>query len=138
MMCDVKFEVNDVASDGNIAKSEALVKVYKGKSESHTFKISDCDGSEEDGWWHVLTVNSLTSTVKWDCKSGGESLLQLSPQFGQKMDIDFETYVGPFPGRFWRHSRKHSRRKNTTKTSSATSFLQAPKGAEASPKKLKV
>jgi hypothetical protein len=138
--CDVKFFVNDAAAAGNIMDSKALVKVWQGTEVAGEFKIEDCGGSEEDGWWHVMTIDAKTNKIKWNCKDGGaaaflqENMPRYNAEFPNQMEVDFESYVGPFPGRFWRHSRRHPR-KNTTRTSS---FLQSHGGADAAPKRLKV
>lgn len=141
--CDVKIMVNDAASAGNIEAAHAKVVLLKGMGGNDIvkeLKIEDCGGSVESGWWHVATINAKTNSMKWNCHDGGEgAFLQKtsSPHFNKAIphhaDIDFESYVGPFPGRFWRHSRRHAR-KNHTGTSSSLKM----RGADSSPNKLRV
>jgi hypothetical protein len=141
--CDVKFMVNDDADAGNIKGSQAKVTLWQGSELKGEFKIEDCEGSLEAGWWHVFTLSSTDNSLKWDCKDGGEVFLQANsshPHFAKlphRNDVDFESYVGPFPGRFWRHSRRHRKNKNSTTSTHTSSFLQH-RGGDASPKKLRV
>jgi len=143
--CDVKFMVRDAAEAGNILNSNALVKVFKGKTTAGEFKIEDCTASEEDGWWHVFTIDAKTDKLKWTCSGGGdggvflqEKAPQFKAEFPDQMKVDFESYVGPFPGRYWRHSRKHPRKNHTGRSSYLQSPSSSMRGADSSPKKLKV
>jgi len=131
--CDVKFMVNGV----NIEPAGTIVTLFHGKTKAGTFDIKDCSGSLKDSWWHVFTLNS--DKLKFDCRDGGEAFLQeaglhFNRSLPGHLEVDFDSYVGPFPGRFWRHSRRLAR-KNTTRKSS---FLPPQRGADASPKKLRV
>jgi len=141
--CDVKFMVNEQAPD-DLKNAKAKVSLYQGTKLVKEFKIEDCGGSVDDGWWHVFVLDASSNKLKWNCREGGASFIQETPghfskEFTGEMVVDFESYVGAFPGRFWRHSRKHSRKKIALLNSSSTSsFLQSQKGAETVPKMLKV
>jgi hypothetical protein len=127
-----------VRSDKTMKGSGATASLWKGQTEVGQFKISDClpDVTEEGKYWHVFTLNSKTNALIWTCNNvaGAASLLQeaamsipgkhsafdLRPR---KKEIDYTSYVGPFPGRFFRHSiKKHKNRTSLV----AKKFLPVP------------
>jgi len=122
--CNLHVKVH---SDKSMEKSGAIAKVWHGSTLAGTFKIGEClkDVTEGGKWWHVFTLNTNSNALKWTCngKAGAASLLQeaemsipakqsASNLIPRKNVIDYSSYVGPFPGRFFRHSIKRS--KNST------------------------
>jgi hypothetical protein len=100
--CDVAYKVNAYA--GSFESSKAVVTLYHGSEVKSTFDVADCAGAvADDSWWHVFTIDAKTNQLKWTCKDGPE-LISLH-QFPNKMEVDYKSYKGPFPGRFFRHSR---------------------------------
>jgi hypothetical protein len=100
--CDVAYKVNAYA--GGLASSKAVVKLYHGSEVKAQFGVADCAGAvADDSWWHVFTIDAKTNQLKWTCKDGPELIsLHQSPN---KMEVEYKSYKGPFPGRFFRHSR---------------------------------
>jgi hypothetical protein len=127
-----------VKSDSNMESSGAKAVLWNGLTEVGEFKISDCltDVTESGTWWHVFTLNTKTNTLVWTCNgiAGAASLLQETAMsipvkhsandvHARRHAIDYTSYVGPFPGRFFRHSIKRS--KNRT-SAVGQKFLPVP------------
>lgn len=148
---DVKFMVNAADIEG----SQAKIYLLKGSEIIKELKVGECEGSTQDGWWHAFTLSATGNNMKWDCHNGGDegeaAFLQdaSKPHFSRRPrheeDIDFASYVGPFPGRFWRHHRRHRnhnismaqyKQKLNTNNTGTSSFLKHR--GEASPSMLKV
>jgi len=103
--CDIIYKINDNERIGSMESSPVEVIVYHGEKQMGRYKVSDCAGSisEDKMWWHVFTIDAKNNNLKWNCKEG-ENLLQL--QKPNHAAVDYNSYVGPFPGKFWRHSRR--------------------------------
>jgi len=135
-----------VRSDSDMSGSGAVAKLFHGAVIAGEFPIDACQEAVTEGgkWWHVFSLNSKSNSLMWTCNgvAGGASLLQegkmkipgkhstdnLHPR---KHAIDYTSYVGPFPGRFFRHSIKNS--KNRT-TAAGKKFLPVPSPSK-TPKK---
>jgi len=104
--CDIKYEINDYNEEGKLlSTSQAEVTLYNGERVAGMWKISECPGavSADKNWWHVFTIDGKTNKVKWHCKEGGSGhFLAMKPN--STKEVDFASYVGPFPGRYYRHS----------------------------------
>merc|ERR1719263_363077 len=76
------------------------------------WKIADCQRSVSyDGnWWHVFTIDAKTNKLKWSCDKSDSKMWNLAAEKAAKNNASFfDSYVGPFPGRFFRHSQTHHR-----------------------------
>jgi hypothetical protein len=128
-----------VRSDKNMKESGAVAKLMHGEKVVGEFKISECltDVTAEGKWWHVFTLNLKSNSLKWTCNgiAGAASLLQESEMSipGKSSDsnvvprkhaVDYMSYVGPFPGRFFRHAIKQH--KNQTHHSSQKFLTTTP------------
>jgi hypothetical protein len=120
--CDMKYMINDYTRTNKMAEHEAEVTLYNGDHVTGTWKIGDCRSSVSDDqlWWHVFTVDGKTNELKWDCHQSASTSVLLRTD--NKTQVDFDSYVGPFPGRYWRHSRHHGH-----STANATSKASSPK-----------
>jgi len=111
--CDIKYMINDYDETGSMAQnSEAHVTLYNGDRVAGEWKIMECpDAVSSDGnWWHVFTINSKTNELKWHCQMGPSTHVLLAVgQNNVTADVDFESYVGPFPGRFLRKRNRLAR-----------------------------
>jgi hypothetical protein len=114
--CDIKYMINDYDDTGTMFEdSEAQVTLYHGEHQAGSWKISECEGalSEDRYWWHVFTIDGKTNKVKWHCGMGAVMLLQdgSNATISSKPNhpVDFEKYVGPFPGRFMRRNGRAPR-----------------------------
>jgi len=109
--CDIKYMINDYADTGNMFEdSEAVVDLYHGDVKAGSWNIKDCkDSLDEDGyWWHVFTINGKTNQLKWHCGQSASDQVFLRVGSNATLSVakvDFENYVGPFPGRYFRKSR---------------------------------
>jgi len=88
----------------------AEVTLYSGDKIAGTWKLSDCAGSVsgDKNWWHVFTIDGKTNRLKWHCGqngNGGLYLLHSAGPANSTAEVDYESYVGPFPGRYFRHSQ---------------------------------
>jgi len=114
--CDLKYMINDYDETAEMfEKSGASVTLYNGARVAGTWPIGSCPDaiSEDRNWWHVFTIDGQTNKLKWHCGMAA-SLLDVSsganvalPSNGT--EPDFESYVGPFPGRFLRNSARRHR-----------------------------
>lgn len=125
--CDIKYMINDYDQTADmLSRSGAGVTLYNGDRVAGTWKIADCPNavSQDGNWWHVFTINSAKGVasadrVKWHCgmpdSSGASVLMHVGGKVPQPIssNVDFESYVGPFPGRFLRNRHKHKGGKQT-------------------------
>jgi len=128
-----------VRSSSDMSQSGAVAKLLQGETVKEEFKISDCLEFVTQGgkWWHVFTLDLKENTLKLKCNEPGmPSLLQESAMsipdkssnhnlVPGKREVDFTSYLGPFPGRFFRHSIKRSK----NRTSSVGKKLRAAPSA---------
>jgi len=115
--CDMRYIINDYSNTRNMPNYRAEVTLYHGATVAGTWKISDCanaiDGSKNN--WHVFTIDGKNNRLKWHCGQGGAGQHLLLDSAGLNATktqgsnaVDYEDYVGPFPGRYFRHSQhKH-------------------------------
>lgn len=113
--CDMKYMINDYTRRGRMPNYRAEVTLYTGDRVAGTWKLRDCGNAidRSKNWWHVFTIDARTNRLKWHCGMGGRAQWLLHSSGGNVTDgtsaVDFESYVGPFPGRFFQHSqRKHA------------------------------
>jgi len=126
--CHVELKVKN--DDGLLKDSGAIATLYHGTNIAGEFKIGECLSAvtDDEKYWHVFTLNSKANTLLWTCNgvAGGASLLQeaalsipgkqsSSSRNPPKQAIDYTKYVGPFPGRFFRHSIKRSKNQTVAK-----------------------
>jgi hypothetical protein len=125
--CDVKYKMYDYSRTQQMPDKQGDVTLYHGDTVVHTWKIANCRGSvtSDKLWWHVFTIDACTNTLKWQCDSSVTGLTSLlatnisAMNATQDKDLDpYESYVGPFPGRFFRHHNK-IRRENALKRDNA-------------------
>lgn len=112
--CDMRYIMNDYRRRGRMPNFNAEVTLYNGARTVGTYKLRDCPGavSRDRNWWHVFTIDGRTNRVKWHCgqgSSGGEYMLHSAGPANRTAEVDYESYVGPFPGRYFRHSQ-HKRK----------------------------
>jgi hypothetical protein len=120
--CDMKYMINDYTQTHKMGENMAEVTLYNGDSVKGTWKISDCQSSVSDDqlWWHVFTVDGKTNELKWNCHQSASTSVLLRTD--NETQVDYDSYVGPFPGRYWRHSRHHGH-----SAAHATSNASSPK-----------
>jgi hypothetical protein len=122
--CDVKYMVHDYTESTDMAiDAGAVVTLYNGNRVAGEWRMDECQNSVSfDGnWFHAFTVDARTNKLKWSCDMGPSSVPMIAGKVANFLlhgtgnlsaeTVDYESYVGPFPGRFFRHSQ---RRANST------------------------
>jgi len=115
--CDITYKMYDYGRNGRIQTSGAQVTLYTGSRVAGTWKVTDCPRSVsgDKNWWHVFTIDGRTNRLKWHCKQSG-FFMQIPHNASSKVPPggwDYESYVGPFPGKYFRHTL-HKHHKNNT------------------------
>jgi len=114
--CHMKYIIHKYSSSGPWEGNPNIkVTLYAGSSVKGTWKLSECPRSVDGRYWHVFTLDGTNNRLHWHCKQS-ESLVQvghgLDGASSNASGVDFESYVGPFPGRYFRKSRQHKRSGN--------------------------
>jgi hypothetical protein len=106
--CDMKYMINDYTRTRKMGQKMAEVTLYNGDRTAGTWKIENCQSSvSRDGnWWHVFTIDGKTNKLKWNCHQGASTEVNMMRLGNNETRVDYDSYVGPFPGRYWRHSRR--------------------------------
>jgi hypothetical protein len=116
--CDVTYMINDYGETGTMPDKTAEVTLYNGDDVVNSWKIGDCPGSvsADKNWWHVFTIDSKDNKLKWSCKQSDSDHVHLLHIGVNESVVDYDTYVGPFPRRYFRHSRRHRRQTAANET----------------------
>jgi len=126
--CDLKYMINDYTATHKMGDNMAEVTLYNGDHVVGSWKIGDCKTAVSDDqlWWHVFTIDGKSNRLKWNCHEGASNHVHMIDLGSNESKVDFDSYVGPFPGRYWRHSR-HPRRAvvSASATANATSPISA-------------
>jgi hypothetical protein len=139
--------INDYSRTGRMPSYRGEVTLYTGSRIAGKWKLSNCPQavSSNNNWWHVFTIDGKTNRLKWHCGQGSRGQVLLAHSAGSSANstavvdldsysnstaaVDFESYVGPFPGRYFRHSQ-HKKPQSVQAKPQAQHIPQVPKNVQ--------